>query len=556
MKLVIVGGVAGGASAAARARRVNESAEIILFERGEHISFANCGLPYYIGEEIEERDSLLVSTPRAMSERFNIDVRVNSEVVDIDSRGKTVEVRPENGEVYRESYDKLILAPGARPVKPPLPGIDLDTIFTLRNIPDMDRIIACIRECQAQSAAIVGGGFIGLEMAENLCRKGVKVTVVEMIDQVMAPFDADMAAYIHNHLRDKGVRLILEEAVESFEKREGKTIVKTAKGTEIETDMVILSIGVKPETDLAKKAGIELGQTGGILTGPDMRTSDPDIYAVGDAVEVEDFVSGAKTLLPLAGPANKQGRIAADNVMGKKDEFAGVQGTSVVKVFELTAACTGNNEKNLQTRGIHYLTSYTHSFSHASYYPGAQRMAIKLLFSPDNGEILGAQLVGRKGVDKRADVLATALRAGMTVYDLEEIDLGYAPPYGSAKDPVNIAGYVASNILKGDMEVVMWHEVENLDPAEYTVLDVRGKEEIEEHGKIENALHIPINDLRSRLPELEKDKTYVNYCAIGLRSYIAYRILVQNGFKALNISGGYASYLEPVRDQKARGNRQ
>ncbi len=551
MKLVIVGGVAGGAGAAARARRNDESAAIVLFERGEHISFANCGLPYFIGDEIEERDSLLVSTPRAMSERFNIDVRVNSEVVDVDPKSKTVEVKPVEGDSYKESYDKLVLAPGAAPVKPPLPGIDLDTVFTLRNIPDMDRIIACLHECQAQSATIVGGGFIGLEMAENLCRKGVKVTVVEMIDQVMAPFDADMASYIHNHLRDKGVRLVLEEAVESFQKKD-KTIVKTSKGTEIETDMVILSIGVKPETDLAKKAGIELGESGGILTGPDMRTSDPDIYAVGDAVEVEDFISGAKTLLPLAGPANKQARIAADNAMGKQDEFAGVQGTSVVKVFDLTAACTGNNEKSLQIRGIRYLASYTHSFSHASYYPGAQRMAVKLLFSPDSGKILGAQVVGRKGVDKRVDVFATALRAGMTVFDLEETDLGYAPPYGSAKDPVNIAGYVASNILKKDMEVVMWHEVDGLDPNKYTVLDVQGADEIEEHGKIENSLHIPLNDLRSRLPELDREKTYAAYCAIGLRSYIAYRILVQNGFEARNISGGYASYFEPVKDRKAR----
>ncbi len=551
MKLVIVGGVAGGASAAARARRVDESAEIVLFERGEHISFANCGLPYYIGEEIEERDSLLVSTPQAMSERFNIDVRVNSEVVDVDSRGKTVEVKTGDGETYRESYDKLILAPGAKPVRPPLPGIDLDTIFTLRNIPDMDRIIACIRECQAQSATIVGGGFIGIEMAENLCNKGIKVTIVEMIDQVMAPFDADMAAYIHNHLRDKGVRLVLEEAVESFEKKE-KTIVRTSKGTEIETDMVVLSIGVKPETDLAKKAGIELGETGGILTGPDMRTTDPDIYAVGDAVEVVDVVSGGKTLLPLAGPANKQGRTAADNALGKKEEFAGVQGTSVVKVFDLTAACTGNNEKDLQTRGIHYRASYAHPFSHASYYPGAQRIAIKLLFSPDSGKVLGAQVIGRKGVDKRVDVFATAIRAGMTVFDLEEIDLAYAPPYGSAKDPVNVAGYVAVNILKGDMEVVMWHEVDGLDPEKYIVLDVREDDEVEELGMIDNALHIPLNDLRSRLHELDKNKTYAAYCAIGLRSYFAYRILVQKGFKARNISGGYASYYEPARDRKAR----
>jgi NADPH-dependent 2,4-dienoyl-CoA reductase/sulfur reductase-like enzyme/rhodanese-related sulfurtransferase len=544
VKLLIIGGVAGGATAAARARRLHERAEIILFERGEHISFANCGLPYYIGKVIKERDDLLVTTAKALGDRYNIDIRIYTEVISIDPKNKQVQAKNTiTGETYKESYDKLILAPGAEPVRPPLDGIDLDTVFNLRNIPDSDRIKAYVDENKTKLAVVVGGGYIGLEMAENLIERGVKTVILEMQDQVMAPLDYEMAAIVHAHLKKNGIQLELENSAKSFSKRGKRTIVTTSKGYDIECDMVILSIGVRPENKLAKEAGLSLGERGGIKVDATMRTSDPDIFAVGDAVEIRDLISGHPTMTALAGPANKQGRIAADNALGRKSIFRGTQGTAIAKIFDMTVASTGANEKTLKRNNIPYLVSYTHSGSHASYYPGAKLMAMKLIFSPSSGRILGAQIVGMEGVDKRIDVLATAIRGNMTIYDLEELELAYAPPYSSAKDPVNIAGFVAANILKGDIENIFWNELSTLDRDENIFIDLRNKDELETAGVIEGALHIPLNELRKKLPELDKDKTYIPFCAVGQRAYLGHRILVQNGFRSKNLSGGYRTYL-------------
>ena len=543
-KLLIVGGVAGGATAAARARRVDERAEIILFERGEYISFANCGLPYYIGEVIKKRDDLLVTTPQAFGKRYNIDIRIFTEVTAIDRRKKEVTVRNFNtGETYRESYDKLILSPGAEPIKPPLEGIDLGTVFNLRTIPDSDRIKAYVDQQKPESAVVVGGGYIGLEMTENLTERGVKTTVVEMLDQVMAPLDYEMAAIFHVYLRQKGITLELGNSAKSFAMRGNRTIVSTSKGHDIECDLVILSIGVRPENKLAKEAGLELGERGGIKVDAGMRTSDPDIFAVGDAVEVRDFVSGLPTMTALAGPANKQGRIAADNALGRRSVFRGTLGTTVVKVFDLTVAATGATEKALKPQKIPHLVSYTHSGCHASYYPGATIMAIKLLFSPGSGKILGGQIVGMDGVDKRIDILATAIRGDMTVYELEELELAYAPRYSSAKDPINVAGFVSANLLKGDLDTINWIDVGTLDREKDVLLDVRNKDELEVSGAIEGALHIPLNQLRAELPRLDKKKSYIPFCAVGMRSYVGHRILVQNGFTSRSLSGGYKTYL-------------
>ncbi len=538
-KLVIIGGVAGGASAAARARRVDETAEIIVLDRGEHISFANCGLPYYIGNVIKERDDLLVATPELFKNRFNVEIRNFNEVTALDRGKKELTVKNIiTGEEYKETYDKLIISPGAEPVRPPLEGIDLDTIYALRNIPDMDAIKKHVEELKPEKAVVVGGGFIGIEMAENLEFRGVDVAIVEMLDQVMAPVDYEMAEYVHIHLKEKGIELRLGEAVKSFRKEDGRTVVTTSGG-DIACDMVILSIGVRPESIIAKEAGLEIGERGGIKTDEYMRTSDPDIFAVGDAVEVVDYVSGGPAMIPLAGPANKQGRIAADNALGRSEKYNGTQGTSIVQVFDLVVAATGNSEKVLKRNNADYLVSYTHSGSNAGYYPGSEMMHIKLLFAPGAGKVLGAQIVGQKGVDKRIDVLATAIRAGMTVYDLTELELAYAPPFSSAKDPVNIAGYVATNVLKGDMKIVSPAELDNMQLEDYVIIDVRDKEEVADSRLFCNAVNIPVNDIRSKLGELDKSKTYLTYCGIGLRSYIAYRILVQNGFDAVNISGGF-----------------
>ncbi len=543
IKLVIIGGVAGGATAAARARRVSEEAEIIVLERGEYISFANCGLPYYIGNVIKKRDDLLLATPEEFKERHRIEVRVFSEVVDIDAKKKSVKIKHiHTGEIYEESYDKLILSPGAEPIKPPLEGIDLENIFHLRNIPDSDRIKHMVDSKKPRNAVVVGGGFIGLEMAENLVDRGVNTTIVEMLDQVMPSLDWEMASIVHKHLREKKVALDLENGVKAFSKADGQIVVSTQKGKQIECDMVLLSVGIRPENKLAKQAGLKIGNTGGIWVDSTMKTSDPDIYAVGDAVEVRDLVTGFPTLTALAGPANKQARIAADNALGRKSVFRGTIGTSIVKVFDISVASTGANEKFLNKHDIPHLVSYTHSGSHAGYYPGATNTSIKLIFSPAEGKILGAQIIGKKGVDKRIDILATAIRAQMTVFDLEELELAYAPPYSSAKDPVNIAGFVASNILKNDMEIAHWDEISELMNQGAVLLDLRTKFELKHSGKIDGALHIPIDELRNRLSELDKQKEYVPFCAVGYRGYLGHRILVQNGFKSRNLSGGFITY--------------
>ncbi len=548
LRLVIVGGVAGGATAAARARRLDEFAEIILFERGEHISFANCGLPYYIGATIKDRDDLLLTTPEAFGLRYRLDIRTRSEIMAVEPAAKRVQVKNlATGEIYYESYDKLILSPGAEPVRPPLPGIDNPRIFSLRNIPDADRIKAHVDTHHPQAAVIVGGGFIGLEMAENLVQRGVKVTIVEMLDQLMAPLDPEMAAQVQLHLQEKGVGCELDNGVRAFEEKAGRLLVSTAKGKQIECDLVILSIGIKPENALAQKAGLTLGKRGGIQTNDAMQTSDPHIYAVGDAVEVRDFLFGQPTLTALAGPANKQGRIAADNALGRRATFKGTLGTAIVKIFELTAAVTGANEKSLKNAGRPYIASYTHSGSHALYYPGAFPMAIKLLFTPGTGKLLGAQIVGPAGVDKRMDVLATAIRGGLTVFDLEELELAYAPPYSSAKDPVNMAGFVAANILKGDMEKIDWQDLAGLDPEQDVLMDLRTKKEITEFGAVQGAVHIPVDRLRGQLDLLDKTKRYILFCAVGMRAYLAYRILTQNGFTARVMSGGYRTYLAAKR---------
>jgi len=545
-KVLIVGGVAGGASTAARLRRMDESIEIIMFEKGEYISFANCGLPYYIGGTIEERDALLVQTPEAMKARFNIDVRVQNEVLKINRQEKTVEVKNlVSEETYIESYDELVLSPGSTPLKPPIPGIDAPNIFTLWNIPDTDAIKSFVDNNKPGRAVVVGGGFIGIEMVENLHDLGMDVSLVEMQDQVMAPVDFEMAQSIHQHLGQKGVKLHLSNGVKQFEYKNGSTVVTLQSGLTIEADVVMLSIGVKPQSNLAKDADLTLNKRGGIVVDTYMKTNDPSIYAIGDAIEVVDFVNGHKAMVPLAGPANKQGRIVANNIAGVDETYKGTQGTSIAKVFDLTVASTGLNEKQLkQLEYVYkkdYFVSIIHSKSHAGYYPGAIPMALKLIFSPE-GKILGSQIVGYDGVDKRIDVIATALRFGGTIQDLTELELAYAPPYSSAKDPVNMAGFTAENILKGKMDVVNWHEVQNIDSSKTILLDVREPLE-RELGYIEGSVNIPVNDLRTRLVELDKNKEIIVYCAVGLRGYVAGRILLQNGFKNVkNLSGGYTTY--------------
>lgn len=543
MKVLIVGGVAGGASAAARLRRLDENAEIILFEKGEYISFANCGLPYYVGEVIKERDKLLVQTPENMAKRFNIDVRIKSEVVKILPDKKTVVVCDLTSNTqYNEPYDKLILSPGAEPIKPDIPGIDDDRVFTLRTIPDTYRLKDYVDQHKPRRAVVVGGGFIGLEVAENLHARGINVTIVELADHVMGQLDYEMAAIVHNHLRSKNVELYLNDGVKAINPLKDHLAVELGSGRKIEADMVVLSIGVRPDVKLAREAGLAIGQRGGIKVDQYMRTSDPDIYAVGDAVEVKDFVSGQDALIPLAGPANKQGRIAADNIAGRSSAYDGTQGTSVVKVFDMTVASTGDNERQLQRSGIKYQKSIIHPNSHAGYYPGALPMSIKLIFSPDDGKILGAQIVGYDGVDKRIDVISTAIRAGMTVYDLEKLELAYAPSYSSAKDPVNMAGFVAANILKGDCDVFHWNEVDARDRDKTVLIDVRTPLEYS-MGTIDGAINIPVDDLRGRLGEIPKDKEILVFCQVGLRGYLATRILKQHGFANVkNLSGGYKTY--------------
>ncbi|CAK7001099.1 FAD-dependent oxidoreductase [Tissierella sp.] len=544
-KVVIVGGVAGGATALARLRRLDEDIQIVLFERGEYVSFANCGLPYYIGGTIENRDSLLVQTPQSIMERFNVDVRIKSEVTKIFKEDKKVLVKDlKNDKTYEEYYDYLILSTGSTPLKPPIPGINSPNIFSLWNIPDTDTIKSYVDEKSPKSAIVVGGGFIGLEMAENLHDLGLKVSIVEMLDQVMAPIDYEMAQIVHEHLKSKGVDLRLKDGVSKFEYSSEMTTITLQSGAEIKGDIVILSIGIRPNGELAKDAGLEVNQRGGIIVDKYLKTSDDFIYAIGDVIEVKDYVNNVQTMVPLAGPANKQGRIVANNILGSEEEYKGTQGTSIAKVFDLTVANTGTNEKTLNRLGKEYKKDYfiaiIHSNSNAGYYPGALPMTIKLIFDFD-GKILGSQIVGYEGVDKRIDVIATAIRFGGKVSDLTELELAYAPPYSSAKDPVNMVGFAAENQLLGKVDIVLWKELEELDKENIIILDVREKEEIN-MGYIENSINIPLGQLRNRLGELDKNKSYILYCAVGLRGYIGTRILAQNGFIAKNLAGGFNTY--------------
>ncbi|WP_373822441.1 FAD-dependent oxidoreductase [Bacteroides heparinolyticus] len=546
MKYVIVGGVAGGATAAARLRRVDETADILLLEKGPHISYANCGLPYYIGGVIAERDKLLVQTPEAFGKRFRIDVRVKNEVLAINAKAKTLTIRNADGKEYEEAYDKLLLSPGANPVKPPLEGIDSEGIFTLRNVEDTDRIKAYVTGKQVKRAVVVGAGFIGLEMAENLHHAGIAVSVVEMGNQVMAPIDFSMAAHIHRHLIQKGVSLYLEEGVTHFQRTEQGIIVYLKSGKTIAADMVLLSIGVRPATALAQQAGLKLGETGGIWVDEHLETSEKDIYAVGDAIEYPHPLTGKPWLNYLANPANRQGRIVADNMaLGNTVSYEGAIGTSIAKVFDMTVASTGLAAKRLKQWGMEYQSSVTHSSSHAGYYPNALPITLKLTFHPRTGKLYGAQCVGYEGVDKRIDQIAGLIKRGGTVYDLMETEHAYAPPFSSAKDPVAIAGYVASNIVGGAMPAISWREL--LEKKEQVVLvDTRTAEEFS-FGTIPGALNIPLDEMRERLAEIPADKPVVLFCAVGLRGYLAQRILMGRGYRDVrNLIGGYKTFSTAV----------
>ena len=559
-KIVIIGGVAGGASAAARARRLSEEAQIIMFERGPFISFANCGLPYHIGGDIQNRSELLLQTPESFLARFNVDVRPLSEVVNIDRQNKQVTVRLlSDGSEYTESYDFLLLSPGAGPIVPPIPGINNPLTYSLRNIPDMDKIIHAIGENQVEHATVVGGGFIGLEMMEAFHALGIKTTLVELADQVMTPVDKEMAGFAHQEIRDKGIDLRLGVALEavefvptksiaSFDSGEntkhqhinGSLTLSLNSGESFDTDILIMAIGVRPETNLAEQAGLDIGQLGGIKTNAQMQTSDKSIYAVGDAIEEQDFVTGEQTVVPLAGPANRQGRMAANNMFGANESYQGTQGTAICKIFDLAIASTGKNEKQLKRDGINFEKVYVHTASHASYYPGAEIVSFKMLFDPTTGKILGAQAAGKDGIDKRIDIMAVAQRAGMTVDQLQHLELTYAPPFGSAKDVINQAAFVATNLIKGDSTAIHFDEIDNLTEKQL-LLDVRNPGELE-NGFIEGGINIPVDELRQRLNELPKDKEIIIYCQVGLRGNVAYRQLVNNGFKARNLIGGYRTY--------------
>ncbi|MGR5080578.1 FAD-dependent oxidoreductase [Photobacterium swingsii] len=560
-KIVIIGGVAGGASAAARARRLSEDAEIIMFERGEFVSFANCGLPYHIGGDIQDRSKLLLQTPDSFLARFNVDVRVMNEVTSINRELKTVTVKNllDNSE-YTESYDFLLLSPGAGPIVPPIPGVQNPLTHSLRNIPDMDRILQTIETNNVEHATVVGGGFIGLEMMEAFHQRGIKTTLLELADQVMTPVDKEMAGFAHSEIRNHGIDLRLgvalsgveyvpethiasEDAGENTQHQHinGHLNLTLSNGESLKTDLLIMAIGVRPETTLAKNAGLKIGDLGGIWTTPNLQTSDPAIYAVGDAIEETDFVTGEQTMVPLAGPANRQGRMAADNMMGRSESYQGTQGTAICKIFDLAIASTGKNEKQLLRDGIDFEKVYVHTASHASYYPGAEIVSFKMLFDPKTGKILGAQAAGKDGVDKRIDIMAVAQRAGMTVEQLQHLELTYAPPYGSAKDVINQAAFVANNIINGDATPIHFNEIDQLTDNQ-VLLDVRNPAELE-NGYIAGALNIPVDQLRHRMHELPKNKEIVIYCQVGLRGNVAYRQLVNNGFTAKNLIGGYRTYI-------------
>ena len=545
MKTIIIGGVAGGATAAARLRRLDEHAQIIILERGEFVSFANCGLPYYIGGSITEKGNLTLQTPESFRARFNIDVRTLSNAAGIDPERKTVTVEDlRTGKTYEESYDKLILSPGAEPIRPSIEGANSPNVFTLRNIPDTIRIKEYMETAYPHSAVVVGGGYIGVEMAENLAMAGLKVSVVELADHLIAPLDFDMAADVHRYIKSKGIKLYLNNGVTAI--RGNKVVLQEG---ELAADMVILAVGVRPETKLAKACGIQTNARGSILVNQNMQTNIPDIYAVGDAVEVEDFITKTPAFIPLAGPANKQGRIAADHIAGYPSAYKGTQGSAVLKLFDMTIATTGINEKAAKAAGIDYDKTYTYSGSHASYYPGASMMSIKALWDKKTLRLIGAQIVGFDGVDKRLDVLATAIRFGAKITDLAELELCYAPPFGSAKDPVNMLGFVAENVVSGKVKQFFWHDVENLPrDGSVTLLDTRTLLEVG-RGKIEGFMHIPVDSLRSRIHEIPKEKPVYVHCHSGLRSYIACRILSGYGFECYNLAGGWRLYESVINER-------
>jgi NADPH-dependent 2,4-dienoyl-CoA reductase/sulfur reductase-like enzyme/rhodanese-related sulfurtransferase len=536
MKIVVVGGVAAGASAAARARRLSEDAEILVLERGSHVSFANCGLPYHIGEVIEDREELLLQTPESLQANLNIEVRTGHEATAIHPNRHEVEVFDRaDGKSYTESFDKLILAPGARPIRPPLPGIDHPRIFTLRDVDDMDQIKAVV-DADIKNAVVVGGGYIGVEMAENLVERGIEVDLVELQDQIMAPLDPEMARPLQYHMQWKGVRLHLNTGARAFSDDHGRVRISLEPGGEISTDLVILAVGVRPESELARKAGLMIGPRGGIVVDRHMRTSHPDVYAAGDVVEVLNTVTGLPALVPLAGPANRQGRIAANHIFGKPGAYEATQGTAIVKLFDMTGGSTGANEKALRASKTPYRKVYVHPSGHASYYPGTAPLHMKVVFSPDSGALYGAQVVGFDGIDKRIDVLATAIQAGMSIFDLQNLELAYAPPFGSAKDPVNMAGFVGANLLQGDIRLWYAEEFEEAK-AKGVILDVRSADEYGEFH-LPDAINIPLPKLRERNSELPIDRPVYVYCRVGFRSYLAFRILHQLGFDAYTLSGG------------------
>ncbi len=546
-RIVIVGGVAGGAGAATRARRLCEDCEIIVLERGPYVSFANCGLPYFIGGEIIQRNSLLLQTPATLRAQFNLDVRVNSEVLSIDAKQQVITVREVvTGREYDLPYDALVLSPGASPLRPPIPGIERPGHFSVRNIPDIEYIANWINDCEECRAVVVGGGYIGLEMAEQLKQRGLSVTLLEAMPQVMTPLDPEMAAWLHLELVANGIDLHLNDPVAAFEapastETARASVVVLKSGKRVEADLVILGLGVRPETLLAKTAGLELGALGGIRVNDHMQTSDPHIWAVGDAIEVKDAVTGAWSHIPLAGPANRQGRIAADNLCGRSSHYDGTWGTAILRLFTLSAGCTGANEKSLRKAGIPFQAVYLHPGSHAGYYPGAELIAMKILFAPGTGKLLGAQAVGQDGIDKRIDVLATALQAGRTMDDIAELELAYAPPFGSAKDPVNMAGMIAQDVLHGDVQLAQWSEIATLDPAQTLLLDVRRPDE-RAKGFIPGSIHIPLDQIRSRMHELPRDREIITYCQSGQRSYFTSRILLQHGFRVRNLTGSYRTW--------------
>ena len=545
MKTIIIGGVAGGATAAARLRRLDEKAEIIILERGEYVSFANCGLPYYIGGVITDREDLTLQTPESFKARFNIDVRVLNEAVKISPDTKTVTVKNlRTGETYEEPYDNLILSMGAEPIRPNIEGADGSNVFTLRNIPDTLKIKNYINTAKPRSAVVIGGGYIGVEMAENLAQAGIKVAIVELADHLIAPLDFDMAADVHRYIKSKGIYLHLNNGVKSIH---GNTVV--LQNGEITADMIIMSVGVRPETAIAKDCGIELNPRGSIVVNNKMQTNIPNIYAVGDAVEVEDFTTKKPAFIPLAGPANKQGRIAADNIAGYESIYTGTQGSAVLKLFDMTVATTGLNEKTATAAGIDYDKTYTYSASHATYYPGAAQMSIKALWDKKTLKIIGAQIVGFDGVDKRMDVLATAIRLGAKITDLTTLELCYAPPFSSAKDPVNMLGFVAENIVSGKLKQFFWHDVENLArDGSVFLLDTRTPFEVMQ-GKIDGFVNIPLDELRERIDEIPKDKLVYVHCHSGLRSYLACRILTGNGYDCYNLAGGWRLYESVINER-------